>query len=78
MARSGRVDLMVAMNPETYAKDIKEVSPGGWLLYDSTIKEWDPWFAFVVAFVTFVAVVIELMPGLHAPKVSPGEYPYED
>jgi len=49
-----------------------------WLLYDSTIKEWDPWFAFVVAFVTFVAVVIELMPGLHAPKVSPGEYPYED
>lgn len=49
-----------------------------WLLYGSTIKEWDPWFAFVVAFVTFVAVVIELMPGLHAPKVSPGEYPYED
>jgi hypothetical protein len=49
-----------------------------WLLYDSTINEWDPWFAFVVAFVTFVAVVIELMPGLHAPKVSPGEYPYED
>jgi hypothetical protein len=49
-----------------------------WLLYGSTIQEWDPWFAFVVAFVTFVAVVIELMPGLHAPKVSPGEYPYED
>ena len=36
MARSGRVDVMVAMNPETYAKDIKEVSPGGWLIYDST------------------------------------------
>jgi hypothetical protein len=49
-----------------------------WLLYGSTIKEWDPWFAFVVAFVLFVSVVIELMPGLHAPKVSPGEYPYED
>jgi putative Mn2+ efflux pump MntP len=49
-----------------------------WLLYDSTIKEWDPWFAFVVAFVLLVSVVIELMPGLHAPKVSPGEYPYED
>ena len=49
-----------------------------WLLYDSLITEWDPWFAFVVGFVTFIAVVIQLMPGLHAPKVSPGEYPYED
>ena len=27
---------MVAMNAETYAKDLKEVSPGGYLLYDST------------------------------------------
>jgi 2-oxoglutarate ferredoxin oxidoreductase subunit alpha len=36
VARSGRVDLMVAMNAETYHKDIREVSPGGWLLYDST------------------------------------------
>ena len=35
-ARSGRVDFMVAMNAETYAKDIKEVAPGGYLLYDST------------------------------------------
>jgi 2-oxoglutarate ferredoxin oxidoreductase subunit alpha len=35
-ARSGRVDFMVAMNAETYAKDIKEVSTGGYLLYDST------------------------------------------
>jgi 2-oxoglutarate ferredoxin oxidoreductase subunit alpha len=35
-ARSGRVDLMVAMNVETYAKDVKEVAPGGFLLYDST------------------------------------------
>ncbi|MDY6944642.1 MAG: 2-oxoacid:acceptor oxidoreductase subunit alpha [Pseudomonadota bacterium] len=36
VARSGRIDLMVAMNAETYAKDVKEVSPGGYLLYDST------------------------------------------
>lgn len=49
-----------------------------WLLYDSTIREWDPWFAFVVAFVIVVAVIIQLMPGLHAPRVSPGEYPYDD
>ena len=35
-ARSGRVDLMVAMNAETYARDLREVAPGGWLLYDST------------------------------------------
>ncbi len=36
VARSGRVDIMVAMNAETYARDVKEVSPGGFLVYDST------------------------------------------
>ena len=36
LARSGRLDLMVAMNAETYAKDLAEVAPGGFLLYDST------------------------------------------
>lgn len=36
VARAGRIDFMVAMNAETYAKDVKEVSPGGYLLYDST------------------------------------------
>ena len=36
LARTGRVELMLAMNIETYAKDVKEVSPGGFLLYDST------------------------------------------
>jgi 2-oxoglutarate ferredoxin oxidoreductase subunit alpha len=35
-ARSGEVDLMIAMNAETYAQDIKEVAPGGYLVYDST------------------------------------------
>jgi len=49
-----------------------------WLLYGSTIKKWDPWFAFDVAFVIFIAVVIQLMPGLHASGVSPGQYPYDD
>src|SRR6201992_129481 len=36
VARSGRVDIMVAMNAETYARDVKEVEPGGYLIYDST------------------------------------------
>jgi 2-oxoglutarate ferredoxin oxidoreductase subunit alpha len=36
MSRSGRVDVMVAMNAQTYAKDMAEVSPGGFLIYDST------------------------------------------
>ena len=36
VARSGNVDIMVAMNAETYARDVKEVSPGGFLIYDST------------------------------------------
>jgi 2-oxoglutarate/2-oxoacid ferredoxin oxidoreductase subunit alpha len=35
-ARSGVVDLMVAMNVETYARDVKELRAGGFLLYDST------------------------------------------
>jgi 2-oxoglutarate ferredoxin oxidoreductase subunit alpha len=35
-ARSGKVDLMVAMNAETYARDLREVAPGGYLIYDST------------------------------------------
>jgi Na+-translocating ferredoxin:NAD+ oxidoreductase RnfA subunit len=48
-----------------------------WLLYDATIISWDPWFAFVVAFVVVVAVIMQLMPSLHASKVSPGEFPYE-
>jgi 2-oxoglutarate ferredoxin oxidoreductase subunit alpha len=32
----GGVDLMVAMNPQTFDKDIASVEPGGYLLYDST------------------------------------------
>jgi 2-oxoglutarate ferredoxin oxidoreductase subunit alpha len=35
-ARTPHFDLIVAMNPSTYARDIAEVRPGGWLLYDST------------------------------------------
>ncbi len=35
-ARTGRVDVMVAMNAQTYSKDLAEVSHGGHLIYDST------------------------------------------
>ncbi len=35
-ARALDYDLMVAMNSQTYAKDIQEVRPGGYLLYDSS------------------------------------------
>jgi 2-oxoglutarate ferredoxin oxidoreductase subunit alpha len=35
-ARTPHFDLMVALNPATYQKDIQEVRSGGWLLYDST------------------------------------------
>ncbi len=35
-ARTPVFDLMVAMNPATYQKDITELRSGGWLLYDST------------------------------------------
>jgi len=36
LARSGRVDIMVAMNAQTYARDLADVSAGGYLIYDST------------------------------------------
>jgi 2-oxoglutarate/2-oxoacid ferredoxin oxidoreductase subunit alpha len=36
MARPASVDLVVALNPETYAKDVAAVRPGGYLLYDSS------------------------------------------
>src|SRR6202521_5799648 len=32
----GGVDLMVAMNPQTWDKDVAEIEPGGYLFYDST------------------------------------------
>ena len=34
--RRGGVDMMVAMNPQTWAADIAEIEPGGYLFYDST------------------------------------------
>lgn len=36
LARSGEIDIMVAMNAETYQQDLKSLSPGGVLIYDST------------------------------------------
>ena len=36
VARSGKIDLMVAMNAETYARDVREVVSGGYLIFDST------------------------------------------
>jgi len=32
----GGVDFMVAMNPQTFDKDMAAIEPGGYLLYDST------------------------------------------
>ncbi len=36
LGRRGGVDLMVAMNPQTWERDLAEVDPGGYLFYDST------------------------------------------
>jgi 2-oxoglutarate ferredoxin oxidoreductase subunit alpha len=35
-SRALEYDLIVAMNAQTYARDIKEVRPGGYVLFDST------------------------------------------
>jgi len=32
----GGIDLMVAMNPQTFEKDVASIEPGGYLVYDST------------------------------------------
>src|SRR5215217_7762969 len=34
--RRGGVDLMVAMNPQTWDNDLKEIEPGGYVFYDSS------------------------------------------
>jgi 2-oxoglutarate/2-oxoacid ferredoxin oxidoreductase subunit alpha len=36
LGRRGGVDLMVAMNPQTWDQDVKSIEPGGYLFYDST------------------------------------------
>jgi 2-oxoglutarate ferredoxin oxidoreductase subunit alpha len=36
LGRRGGCDLMVAMNPQTWAQDVKEIDAGGYLFYDST------------------------------------------
>lgn len=41
-ARRGGVDVMVAMNPQTYAQDISEIVPGGTLIYDSSLPRTFP------------------------------------
>ena len=36
LGRRGGVDMLVAMNPQTWKQDVEELSPGGYLFYDST------------------------------------------
>jgi 2-oxoglutarate/2-oxoacid ferredoxin oxidoreductase subunit alpha len=36
LGRRGGCDLMVAMNPQTWERDVAEIEPGGYLLYDSS------------------------------------------
>jgi len=36
LGRRGGVDLCIAMNPQTWDADVKEITPGGYLLYDSS------------------------------------------
>jgi 2-oxoglutarate ferredoxin oxidoreductase subunit alpha len=36
LGRRGGVDLMVAMNPQTWDRDVAEIDSGGYLFYDST------------------------------------------
>jgi len=53
VSRALDYDLVVAMNAETYVRDVKEVRSGGYLLYDSS---WPLDAALVRADVTFLGV----------------------
>lgn len=35
-ARAADIDIIVAVNAQTYVKDMEQVRPGGWMIYDST------------------------------------------
>ena len=52
-ARTADYDLMVAMNAETYARDVKEVKSGGWVIHDSS---WPLDRSLMRADVTFLGV----------------------
>ena len=44
LARREGIDVMVAMNPQSYQEDLKEIVPGGWLVFDSSMPRiWRPW-----------------------------------
>ena len=38
LGRREEIDIAVAMNPQSYAEDVAEIRPGGYLLYDSSWK----------------------------------------
>src|SRR5262245_51293002 len=41
LARRSGVDLMVAMNPQSFKEDVAGIVRGGWLLYDSSMpRRW--------------------------------------
>jgi 2-oxoglutarate/2-oxoacid ferredoxin oxidoreductase subunit alpha len=44
LGRRAEIDLLVAVNPQSYAEDIKSVRPGGYLMYDSTKKLYEDFF----------------------------------
>jgi hypothetical protein len=48
----------------------------GWLYVNAMEQDW--WLCFVILFVIIVSVVLSFLPGYHASRVSPGDYPYED
>ena len=39
MARSGKTEIVVAMNPKTFLDDLEDLAPGGLFLYADHIKE---------------------------------------
>ena len=39
LGRREGIDLFVAMNPQSYQKDVEELKEGGYLIYDSSWKE---------------------------------------
>ena len=38
LGRRDGIDISIAMNPQSYAQDVEELSSGGYLIYDSSWK----------------------------------------
>ena len=62
IARRDGVDCLIALNPQTYQSDLKELVEGGYLIYDSTMERKFPrkninWYLHLLNFIFLLAPI---------------------